>query len=515
MMHVMSLRRFILLLLFVTPSAWAAIPASLPSTQPSAAENVEGTVVTDHTMTVNGLTLHYRATAGTLTLRDEHHKPSASFFFVDYDRRTKTQEAADRPIVFLFNGGPGAASVWLHLGTVGPRRVKLGPIGQAPAPPYQLVDNAETWLDVADLVFIDPVGTGFSRAAAGKSPNDFYGVQQDVASVGDFIRLYTTQYQRWASPKFLAGESYGTTRAAALSNYLHDTYGLDLNGIVLVSSVLNFQTIQFGNGNDLPYALYLPTYATSAWYHHKLGEDLQKLPVADVAAQAKQWATEHYFQALAMGSALSDAQRKDVIDHLARYTGLGRDLIDEANLRIDPGLFRKRLLGDHQLIGRMDTRLGGYAPRPTMPWPEYDPGMDRYIGVYSATFNNYIREQLHYKSDLPYEVLSEQVHWKLEGKQPGYLDVSDDLQGAMLSTPHLKVLIANGYFDLATPFFATDYTVNHLNLGPDLRKNITEKYYPGGHMMYHDPQARKQLKADVAAFIQSAAPTTQSAGRDN
>ncbi len=498
-MRTMHIRASLITLLLCAPVAWSA-PATTttaPSTRPATAE--KGVVLTEHQITLEGRPLRYHARAGTLTLRDARQKPTADFFFVAYERQG--EQPADRPIIFLFNGGPGAASVWLHLGTVGPQRVQLGPIGQPPPPPYRLVDNEQSWLDLADLVFIDPVGTGYSRPADGKSAKDFYGVEVDVASVGDFIRLYTTRYQRWASPKFLAGESYGTTRAAALSNYLHSAYGLDLNGIILVSSVLNFQTIQFGNGNDLPYALYLPSYTTTAWYHHKLGDDLQKLPVAQVAHQARQWTLDHYFQILARGNALSPDQRKAAVEQLARYTGLSPDLIDQANLRIDPGLFRKRLLGDHQLVGRMDTRLSGYAPRPTMPWAPYDPALDRYIGVYSATFNDYIRGQLHYQSDLPYEVLSQQVHWKLEGKQPGYLDVSDDLQEAMLANPHLKVLIANGYFDLATPFFATDYTVDHLNVGNDLRRNIIEKYYPGGHMMYHDPHARQQLKSDVAEFI--------------
>lgn len=517
MMRCMFIRCALLGILLWTCPLWAKVPATTAADHPPAAEaaTVPGTVVTEHQIEIDGRILRYRATAGDLTLHDSNDKPTAHFFFVAYDKIPQGT-MRQRPIIFLFNGGPGAASVWLHLGTVGPKRVKLGEMGQAPAPPYELVDNEQTWLEAADLVFIDPVGTGYSRAAEGKNAEDFFGVQQDVKSVGQFIRLYTTQYQRWASPKFLAGESYGTTRAAALSNYLHDSDGLDLNGIILISSVLNFQTIQFGNGNDLPYALYLPTYAATAWYHHKLADELQKLPLKELVSRVQEWTLNDYFKILAQGSGLSRNERDAAADQLARYTGLGTDLIEQANLRIEPRLFRKHLLGDHQLIGRMDTRLEGFAPDPTSPWGEYDPGMDRYVGVYGGAFNNYIRQQLNYKSDLPYVVLSQKAHWKLQGEHPGYLDVSDDLQSAMLSNPHLRVFVACGYYDLATPFFASDYTVDHLNVGPELRRNIVEKYYPGGHMMYHNPPARVQLSHDIAAFVQSAAgsgaPTTQQDG---
>jgi carboxypeptidase C (cathepsin A) len=485
----------------------AATQANVPASAPRyVADGQSHLSHTTQSLKLPGRTLRYQTTAGTMNLADEAGKPTAHFFFVAYRLLGDPPlDPATRPMTFLFNGGPGAASVWLHLGTVGPQRVALQPGGQPLAPPYTLVPNEQTWLDLSDLVFIDPVGTGYSRPAEGHQAKDFYGVENDLASVGAFIRLYTTRNQRWASPKFLAGESYGTTRAAALSDYLHQQYGLDVNGILLISSVLNFETIQFSDANDLPYPLYLPSYAAIAWYHHKLPADLQKEDVAALANEVKQWAGGDYVTALAKGDALSPDQRGKVIQTLARYTALPRELIDQVNLRIDPGLFQKTLLGGRQMVGRMDGRLTGFETRPTTPWPSYDPSLSRYVGVYSSTFNDYIRRTLGYESDLPYEVLSDKVQpWDFSRGRQGYLYVADDLRSAMLANPALKVFVASGYFDLATPFFATDYTLDHLDLPPELKQHITRHYYAGGHMLYHNTPARERLKADVAAFYEAA-----------
>jgi carboxypeptidase C (cathepsin A) len=411
-----------------------------------------------------------------------------------------------RPITFVFNGGPGAAAVWLHLGTAGPKRIVLQDDGHPLPPPYRLEDNPATWLDLTDLVFIDPIGTGFSRPAEGEKREQFYGVKEDIAWVADFIRLYTTQYQRWLSPRFLAGESYGTTRAAGLSEYLLDRYGMALNGIILISSVLEFQTLQPRDGNDLPYALYLPTYAAIAWYHHKLPPDLQE-DQARTLAEVELWSTNTYTPALARGASLGDAERRDIVARLARYTGLSADLIDRCNLRIPPWHFQKCLLAsDRKLIGRFDARITGYDPDPGSSWPAYDPSLSSYFAAYSSTFNDYVRRTLKYESVLPYEVLSDRVRpWRMGEPGEGFLNVADDLQSALVKNPDTKVLFASGYFDLATPFAAADYTIRRLDVGP-AQANITHTYYPGGHMMYHDRSSQAKLKADIAAFLHSAAP---------
>jgi carboxypeptidase C (cathepsin A) len=317
-----------------TGAATRPSPSSRPDEKPDPKISV-----THHTLSLNGSPLTYDAAAGTITLKDDAGKPLADFFFIAYTRMP-AGEPAMRPITFVFNGGPGAAAVWLHLGAVGPQRVKLGPDGIPGPPPHTLIPNDQTWLDTTDLVFIDPVGTGYSRPAEGQKASDFYGVKQDVDSVADFIRLYLTRYERWDSPKFLAGESYGTTRAAALSIKLAEDDGIDLNGIILISTVLDFQTLDATPGNDLPFALYLPSYTAIAVYHHKIATpDVQKL-----LDEVQQYAMHDYLDALAKGSALDPAARADVVDHLSRYTGLPADLIDKANLRIDPTMFRKQLL---------------------------------------------------------------------------------------------------------------------------------------------------------------------------
>jgi carboxypeptidase C (cathepsin A) len=470
-----------------------------PQTQPVA----EKLSTTEHEMKIGDETLKYRATAGTMPLKDEAGKLRANFFFVAYERHTD-QPVEERPITFVFNGGPGAAAIWLHLGTAGPKRVELGQDGYPPAPPYRLVDNQTTWLKQTDLVFIDPVGTGYSRAAEGVKGEEFYGVQQDIDSVSEFIRLYLVRSGRWASPKFIAGESYGTTRAAMLSEHLLDRQGIALNGVILMSTVLSFQAISPSDSNELPYALYLPSYTAAAFHYKKLAEDLQG-DLEKTLAESKKWVTDVYTPALLKGDALTADERKDVAKSMARYTGLNEDFVLRSKLRVSPSVFEKTLLEDRgQLIGRFDAAIAGSVTTPTMPYAEYDPSLTLYVGVYSGDFNDYIRRELKYESDIQYEFLSGRVQpWNWgRGGNGGWLYVGDNLRDAISKHPKLKVLVCSGYFDLATPFFATDYQISHLGLADNLRKNIRQTYYVGGHMMYHHQPAQEKLNKDIASFME-------------
>ncbi len=493
--------RIFLLSLCMCVAVSAAGPATQPQTQAAKASDRLST--TEHELKIGGQAIRYRATAGYMGLKDDTGKERANFFYIAYDRLSDGTADARRPVTFVFNGGPGAASVWLHLGTVGPKRILWADeAGNPPSPPYQLVDNEATWLASTDLVFIDPVGTGYSRPLPGEKPEQFYGVREDVSSVADFIRLYITRYERWQSPRFLAGESYGTTRAAALSDYLADRYGIALNGIMLISTVLNFQTISPSHGNDLPYALYLPAYTAIAWYHRELPDALQE-DLGKAMKEAERFTLDTYTPALARGAALDAEQRKAVATQLARLTGLSEALILKSDLRIRPDQFRKLLLEDKGLvIGRFDARITGQDIQPTASHADYDPSLSRYLPAYTAAFNQFVRQSLRFESDLPYEVLSGKVHpWNFGRGNEGYLNVADDLRNAMVKHPHLKVLVASGYFDLATPYFATDYTVSHMGLPKAIAGNITQTYYLGGHMMYHNRQALVRLGEDVAKFI--------------
>lgn len=482
--------------------------ASRPASGPAGAlKPSEKLSITEHQITINGQALRYRATAGYMPVKDDAGKEKANFFFVAYEKLDAGDVSA-RPITFVFNGGPGAAAVWLHIGTAGPMRVRLADQqGQAPPPPYKLVENEATWLDLTDLVFIDPVGTGYSRPAVGEKAEQFFGVREDVASVGEFIRLYTTKYERWLSPKFLAGESYGTTRAAALSAYLIDRLGISLNGITFISTVLNFQTLSPSDGNDLPYPLFLPTYASSAWYHKKLSGEYQA-DLSKTLKEVEQFALTDYAAALAKGGSLTPEQRKEMVSKLAAYTSLPASFIDKSNLRIGPSEFRKMLLNDeHKIIGRFDTRIAGLDPDPANSNAEYDPSLGTYLALYTATFSDYVRRNLKYDNDLQYEVLSNKVRpWNFGPAGNGYLNVADDLRSAMVKVPSMKVMFCSGYFDLATPFLATDYTINHLDLSHELRANITQTYYPGGHMIYHNHEGLLKLKENLRAFMESAIP---------
>ncbi len=486
-----------------------ATPAA--ETKPAPKDNL---VETKHTLVIGGQEIKYTVTTGTLVLKEEveekpekgsdpkSEKPRATVFFVAYTR-DEVEDKTKRPVTFSFNGGPGSSSVWLHLGVLGPRRVWMGEEGDLPAPPYRLVDNEHSLLDVSDLVFIDPVGTGFSRATPGELSKDFHDFKTDIESVGEFIRLYTTRYRRWLSPKYLIGESYGTTRAAGLSGYLQDRHALYLNGIMLVSSILNFSTARFGPGNDWPHILFLPTYAATAWYHHRLAPELQ----ADLQATLREveaFALAEYAHALAQGATLAGEARAHIAEKLARYTGLSVEYIQRTNLRIEIHRFTKELLrAKGRTVGRLDSRFTGLDRDAAGEYPEDDPSLTNIMGPYTATFNDYVRGELNFESDLPYEILSFKVNrqWSYSEHQNQFVNVAETLRRAMTINPYLRVFVANGYYDLATPYFATEYTFNHLDLNPSLQANVSMAYYPAGHMMYIHLASLAKLKTDLARFI--------------
>ncbi len=461
-------------------------------------------VVTDHQIQLaDGRTLRYTATTGYLSLFDEDGTHKANVFFVYY-KKAGVDDPRTRPITFAFNGGPGSSSVWLHLGALGPRRVLMDEEGFALPPPYQLVDNPHTWLDWTDLVFIDPVTTGYSRAAIGEDPKQFHGYEEDIESVGAFIRLWTTEFERWASPKFLAGESYGTTRASGLAGYLQQRHGMYLNGIVLISAITNFQTARFNRGNDLPYVLFLPTYTATAWYHKQLPPDLQARPLEEVLEEVRAFAKGAYATALMAGDELPPEEADRIARQLARYTGLSEDYVKATNLRIQIFRFTKELLRDQRLtVGRLDSRFTGMDYDAAGERFEYDPSYAAIQGPYTALLNDYLRRELHYKNSLPYEILTGRVRpWNYDNVQNQYLNVSETLRQAMTQNPALKVHIANGYYDLATPFFATEYTVSHMGLEPALRQNISMSYYESGHMMYIKESCLEDLARHVRAFYE-------------
>jgi len=475
-------------------------------------------VETKHTFTINRQEIRYTVTCGTMVLKEEAEKkgekdgesegekPRASIFFVAY-----TRDGVDgihkRPITFSFNGGPGSSSVWLHLGLLGPRRVLLDDEGFAFPPPYKLVDNAYSLLDQTDLVFIDPVSTGFSRAVPGEKPKQFHGFKKDIESVGDFIRLYTTRYQRWNSPKFLIGESYGTTRAAGLSGYLQERHGMYLNGIMLVSSILNFQTADFHPGNDLPYILFLPTYSATAWFHHRLSGELEK-DLSSTLDEVEAFALGDYTHALMQGDDLQDKERVLVTRKLARYTGLSEDYIERTNLRIEILRFTKELLRhERRTVGRLDSRFKGIDRDSAGEVLEFDPSMNNITGPYTATLNDYVRSELKFESDLPYEILSERVHpWSYAEFENEYVNVTETLRKAMTTNPQLKVYVANGYYDLATPYLATRYTFKHLSLDKTLLGNLRMGYFEAGHMMYIHIPSLVKLKGELVEFIKWSLP---------
>ena len=492
-----------------TPATTAPAVAGASSSADAAKKEEKEPVlsVTDHEINLGGKVIKYKATAGYMAMKDaKNEKTKANLFFVAYTKVSTDDDKVDlakRPLTVSFNGGPGSASIWLHMGALGPKRVAMTEKGESLPPPYKMIDNDLCWLDQTDLVFVDPVSTGFSRAASGEDPHQFHGFNEDVASVGDFIRLYTTRNGRWPSPKFLIGESYGTTRASALSDYLQDRYGLYLNGISLVSSIMNFETARFTPGNDLPYTLFLPTYAAGAWYHKKLGAAYANADLPTVLKAAEKFVQEKYAPALMRGDALPAAEKAALAKEAAALIGLPEAFVLQRNLRIDIFTFTTKLLeAENRSVGRYDNRLAGirYAPG-TAGRQEFDPSYEAVYGAYTACFNDYVRRELKYESDLPYNALTGEVQpWNYNNVQNQYLNTSEMLHQAMSRNTNLKVWIANGHFDLATPYFATDYTVRQMGLDPAVRGNVSLTFYEAGHMMYMVPSELTKLKADAVKF---------------
>ncbi|MGX7825315.1 S10 family peptidase [Actinokineospora sp. 24-640] len=481
-------------------------------TTPESAQEPEPTddlVTSAHVLTVGRRKLKYTATTGRVVLRQEvvtdgkftGHRPKAEVFLTSY-----TLDDADpgtRPVTFAFNGGPGSSSTWLHLGVLGPRRVVSGDADAPATPPYGLADNPESLLAHSDLVFIDPMSTGYSRPVKGEGAGDYLGFQGDLDSVGEVIRLWTTRNGRWLSPKFLAGESYGTTRAGGLALHLQRRHGLYLNGLMLISSVLDFRTLDFAEGNDLPYALFLPSYAAIA-HHHGLHGDR---PLSEVLASAEEFAARDYPWALSRGSRLSTSERADVVSRLAALTGLSEDYIDRVDLRIEHMRFFTELLrSSRRTVGRLDGRFTGWESDYAFEKMTNDPAGSAITGAYTAGINHYLRSELGYLNDLPYEVLSVDAHtaWSYKEFENAHVTVADRLAAAMRSNPHLKVHVASGYTDGATPYYATEHSLAHLAIPDELRANIEVCYYAAGHMMYVHEPSRLQQSKDLAAFVKSA-----------
>jgi carboxypeptidase C (cathepsin A) len=478
-----------------------AEPAARPP-QPAPEPAEEKPVITHHSITVNGKTLKYTATTGFMPLRDNTGKLEGRIFYMAY---TLDNPPAKRPLTFSFNGGPGSSSVWLHLGAIGPRRVKMELDGWMPKPPFQLVDNQYTWLDQTDLVFIDPIGTGYSRAVTPEIGKKFWGVQGDLESVGEFIRMYLVRNQRFGAPLFIVGESYGTFRAAGLAGYLVNR-GIAVNGVMLISTVLNFATLEFTRMNDLAYELMLPSYTTTAWYHKKLPADLQQ-DFRNAMQESESFALGDYSTALNKGDALTPQERDAAADKMSRYTGLSKEFCELSNFRVPLDSFLKELLrSQKRTLGRLDSRFEGWDASATTGHTEYDPSMSAIIPPYTSTFYDYVRDELGYKSDLTYYILGGGIGpWDMGTQyRGGFADTSELLRQAFAKNPFMHLFVAKGYYDMATPFFAADYTIDHLGLDPSARKNVTMAEFEAGHMMYSREESLAKLRKDIAAFYENA-----------
>ncbi len=463
---------------------------------------------TEHTLKMGTSSITYEAICGMLPINSGEGKEEASLYFTAYIKKEPKEAASKRPLFFCFNGGPGSSSVWLHMGLLGPKKVRVNDAAFT-KPPATYEDNPYTFIDMADLVFIDPVSTGFSKSMPGVDAKQFHSVEGDVACFSEFIRLFLTQYHRWQSPKYLVGESYGTIRAVNLANHLHDALFIDVNGIVLVSMCLDFQGYDFGNGNDLPYILSLPTYAACAWYHKKLHADLQSKSIHELLAEVEKFALHEYATALLLGNLLDSEKQQRVIDRLASYTGLPKELIRASHMRVMSNNFYHELLKkESKVIGRFDGRYAAFD-NTYLEDPMFvpDPSFESITAPFTSSFNQYLYQELRVKKDDPYYILngSAVFPWNFSlDRSPagrGYLYTSGKLRSALELNPSMNVFVLSGVYDLATPYFAANYSLNHLNLNPSLQNNIQVKTYEAGHMMYLNPKAHSQIKSDLVHFL--------------
>ncbi len=482
------------------PSASSSPPASseeIPLPPPA---------VTHHSINLQGQAWNYTATAAYAPLKDGAGKVEAHIFYVAYAAEGG-KPADKRPVTFAFNGGPGASAIWLHLGALGPRRAGLARDGTAlPAHPH-LVTNESTWLEFTDLVFVDPVGTGYSRAAKDIEPKRFFEVTQDIRAMGNFMRRYLTDNDRWLSPIFIAGESYGTTRAAGLASYVQKELGMYLSGLILLSSVLNLQAIGFDPGNEIAYVLAIPSYTATAWYHGKLQRD-QFGNLDEALETVEQWTMDEYLPALEAGDTLPEAKRRQIIQQLAQFTGLPRAYLETSKLRVSPFRFTMELLRpEGRTLGLLDSRVTAAAPAPAGEDERVDPALVLSTLALVTPWYDYVRKELQFKTDLPYVFLSREANaaWKWGQGGQGYLNVAGKLAEAMALNEHLKVFAGAGYYDLTTSYLSQVHTLNHLGLPPSLRRQLTVRFYPSGHQIYTDLPSLRRLRQEVGAFVQAGA----------
>jgi carboxypeptidase C (cathepsin A) len=498
--------RVFLALLLTAPVATlpGMVGAADPSPAPTPALPSETPVVSHGHARIAGADVAYTAHAGVLVVRGDDGKPTTSMSYVAYTRDDVTDHA-HRPISFVYNGGPGSSTIWLHMGAFGPKLVVTTNAGTTPPPPYRLVDNDDSLLDASDLVFVDAPGTGYGRAY---EPKAVFGIDQDAQTFANFVQRYLTLANRWNSPKFLIGESYGTTRSANLVNVLADR-GIACNGVVLISTALDYATLIAAQDNDLPYVLFLPSMAAVAWYHHALPQQPANLDA--FLDEVRHFAGTEYAAALLQGDRLDPQTRAHIIERMHAYIGLSAQYIDLADLRVSPNHFEKELLrAQRRTVGRLDSRFTGIDRDATDDSPDYDPADTALAPVYTALWETYSRDQLDWKPNENYRVTDYGEvfqNWDFKRTVGGFAgkilapEVNDDLRQALTQNPDLRVFVANGYFDLATPFMNSEYTISHMELDPSLIDHVHFAYYRSGHMIYQDPASHAKLSADLRRFI--------------
>ena len=473
----------------------AAVAASREETFGPAEEKVS---TTSHTVRIDGREIKYTATVGTIPIRLDNNTVQARMFFVAYTK--DGEDPRTRPVSFLYNGGPGSATIWLHMGSFAPKHVQMAEDGFQPAPPFRLLDNENSLIDATDLVFVDAISTGFSRTAAGVSSEQFHGQEGDIRAFGEFINGWITTYNRWGSPKYLIGESYGTIRSAGLSAELQNRHGVELNGIVLVSSLLSYQTLSPAPNNDIAWAANLETFTADAWFHKKLSPELQAKGLKQVVDESRTFAWGDYMAALTRGNALTDGERTAMAGRIARLTGLSPAFIVASNLRVSADRFRKELLRDQRLtIGRLDGRFTSLDLDAAGERQEFDPSNQALSGPYTAMFQDYLRNELKWESELHYASPANVQPWTYD--QNRYMDKTEALRGTMARNPFLKVFVAIGYYDMATIMGGAEFNFTHIAYDKQITNRVSYGYYEGGHMMYIRPSAHHALKLDIVKFV--------------